>query len=343
MKMPQTKTPSPLKITNLSVKYGNFYAVKGLNLELRKGEIFGLLGPNGAGKTSTISTLVTLETPSEGEIEVLGVNVTQNPIQAKSHIGYVPQEVINHGYFSVNEILNFHSGYFGRRKNQVRIDFLLHKLGLFEHRDKKVKQLSGGMKRRLLIAKALVHEPELVILDEPTAGVDIELRTSLWEFVKEIKDLGTTILLTTHYLEEAEALCDRIGVIHGGRILKVDSTQKLIEELTQRKVKIYFSQAPSQGIQSPYLITPQGAQNLVSPQSTSRLSVSGKSQEFFLEFVLPYSKDLGEVLKSLGQDLNKVTDLRIEEGKLEEAFLNILHHENSEGQKPSVTSVEVRL
>lgn len=328
MKMNEEGIKNPLKITNLSVKYGNFYAVKGLSLELKKGEVFGLLGPNGAGKTSTISTLVTLEKPSAGEIQVMGVDISKDPISAKGHIGYVPQEVINHGYFSVNEILNFHSGYFGRRKNQPRIDFLLHRLGLFEHKDKKVKQLSGGMKRRLLIAKALVHEPELVILDEPTAGVDIELRSSLWEFVKELKEQGTTILLTTHYLEEAEALCDRVGVIHAGQILKVGRTQTLIQELTERKVTVDFSEDMlGVDIQSPYL----RSKTQITEKSLVANSSTAKSR---LEFVLPYSTELGQILKSLGSSLDAVVDIRIEEGRLEEAFLNILHGQN-QNSKPA--------
>lgn len=303
-----TEALSPLKIKNLSVRYGDFYAVKSLNLSLKKGEIFGLLGPNGAGKTSTISTIVTLEHASEGEIWVLDAQVQKEPRRAKSLLGYVPQEIINHGYFSVNEILQFHSGYFGRLKNQARIDYLLKKLDLWEHKHKRVKQLSGGMKRRLLIAKALVHEPPLVLLDEPTAGVDIELRASLWAFVKELKEQGTTILLTTHYLEEAEALCDRVGVIHQGELLKVEKTKDLIQNLTSRKITVTTS------TQMPKIVD----EFLVSQTSTE------------LCFILPSSFELGEVLKRLGEHISLVKDIHIEEGRLEDAFLNILNHQQSQ-------------
>lgn len=299
---------SPLEIKNLSVKYGDFYAVKALNLKLNKGEIFGLLGPNGAGKTSTIATITTLEKPSGGEIWVLDAMVLNDPVKAKSYVGYVPQEIINHGYFSVNEILQFHSGYYGRLKNQERIDYLLHKLGLWEHKHKKVKQLSGGMKRRLLIAKALVHEPALVLLDEPTAGVDIELRAGLWEFVKELKQQGTTILLTTHYLEEAEALCDRVGVLYRGELLTIDKTKTLIQKLTHRTVRVKISE-PLPPIKDEYLVS----------QSETELC-----------FSLPSSRELGDLLKSFGEGISKVNDIHIDEGNLESAFLNILHHSASD-------------
>lgn len=298
---------SPLKIKDLSVKYGDFYAVKNLSLELKKGEIFGLLGPNGAGKTSAISTLVTLEKPSSGEIWILDANVLKDPIKAKGYVGYVPQEVINHGYFSVYEILKFHSGYFGCRNNEKQIDYLLKELGLWEHKDKRVKQLSGGMKRRLLIAKALVHKPALVILDEPTAGVDIELRTSLWEFVRRLRAEGTTILLTTHYLEEAEALCDRVAVIHRGQILRIGNTKELIQELTFRRITLeLFSEIPP--VDDEFLIL-QNEKELV--------------------FSLPSANALGSVFKKLGESLKAVKDIHIEEGNLEDAFLNILQSQSA--------------
>ncbi|MES2962917.1 MAG: ABC transporter ATP-binding protein, partial [Bdellovibrionota bacterium] len=176
----------PIRITDLVKDYGSLRAVDHVSFEMKPGEIFGLLGPNGAGKTTLISTLVTLEEPTEGKVEIFGLDVTKEPERIKMLTGFVPQELIHHGYFDVEEIMEFHSGYFGRRKNKERIDWLLQKLSLYDHRKKKVKQLSGGMKRRLLIAKALVHEPKLLLLDEPTAGVDIELREQLWRFVDEL-------------------------------------------------------------------------------------------------------------------------------------------------------------
>ena len=188
-----------LIINELVKNYGAVAAVNNVSFSVDKGEIFGLLGPNGAGKTSIISIITTLEKPSQGQVQVFGHNVVTDSLITKKQVGVVHQEVINSGFFDVEEILNFQSGYYGKRKNKERIDYLLHKLALYPHRHKKVKQLSGGMKRRLMIAKALVHEPQLLLLDEPTAGVDIELRETLWDFVRELRQQGISILLTTHY------------------------------------------------------------------------------------------------------------------------------------------------
>jgi len=293
----------PLKIKNLSKNYGDFSAVKDVSFDLEDGEIFGLLGPNGAGKTTLISCIVTLEKMSSGSISVLGSDVYEDSKQAKINLGYVPQEVINHGYFTVEEILGFYSGYFGILQNKEHITYLLKKLALYEHKDKKVKQLSGGMKRRLMIAKALVHKPKLLLLDEPTAGVDIELRNSLWEFVLELKASGTTVLLTTHYLEEAESLCDRIGVISKGELKKIGKTSDLISELTFRTLEVETT-------------------GKVELQNTEYLKKQ-EGNKLTLEF--PSSLKIGEVISSTGLDLNSVADLQLKEGSLEDAFLKILN------------------
>lgn len=279
----------PLVINNLVKTYGVLDAVKNVSLDLRAGEVFGLLGPNGAGKTTLISCVVSLETPTSGEILIDGINIATNPVQAKKHIGLVGQEVVNHGFFDVEEILQFHSGYYGIKNNQDRIEFLLKKLALDVHRRKKVRQLSGGMKRRLMIAKALVHSPKLLLLDEPTAGVDIELREGLWEFVKELKKDGMTILLTTHHLEEAEILCDRVGIIHNGEIKKVGMTNELIEELTQRVV-----------------------------------SVEKKNGEH-LKLTLLKDQTLGDAMRSAHLNMDEIVDIRIDEGTLEDAFRRVIH------------------
>lgn len=292
----------PLEMKNVTKRYGSFSAVKDVSFDLEAGEIFGLLGPNGAGKTTLISCIVTLEKMTEGKIRVLGSDIYQEPKLAKTNLGYVPQEVINHGYFTVKEILTFYSGYFGLLQNEERIDYLLHKLALYEHKEKKVKQLSGGMKRRLMIAKALVHNPKVLLLDEPTAGVDIELRNSLWDFVLELKKAGTTILLTTHYLEEAESLCDRIGVIHKGELKKIGKTEDLISELTFRKLEIETSEKV----------------NLKDSEFLKKQT----DKKIILEF--PSRLKVGEVISSIGLDLSMVSDLQLKEGSLEEAFLKIL-------------------
>lgn len=305
----------PLRIRNLVKEYpaarggGVLRAVNDVSLEIAPGEIFGLLGPNGAGKTTIISTITTLERPTSGSVEVFGYDVVKEPLDAKSLIGFVPQEIINHGYFSVAEILRFHSGYYGRLKNRERIDYLLKRLGLDEHRDKKVKQLSGGMKRRLLIAKALVHEPKVLLLDEPTAGVDIELRRTLWEFVEELKRDGMTILLTTHYLEEAERLCDRVGILQKGAIKRLGPTKTLIKDLTKREISLRLNREAT-GVTHPMLLRTAGSE---------------------LTFQTPASMGAGELLADLFSGgalaMRDVQDISIREGNLEDALRRVLGEE----------------
>lgn len=294
---------APIKITSLVKDYGKLRAVNDVSFEMKPGEIFGLLGPNGAGKTSLISTLVTLEEPTSGLVEVFGHNVTKEPQLTKTLTGFVPQELIHHGYFDVQEIMQFHSGYFGLRKNQERIDWLLQKLSLFEHRKKKVKQLSGGMKRRLLIAKALIHDPKVLILDEPTAGVDIELREQLWRFVEELKSEGMSILLTTHYIQEAEQLCDRVGIIQKGSLRRIGPTKELIKELTKREIVLRMKEAPTADPVHPMFLRRNGNE---------------------LSFETPSSMGAGDLLDSLGFDLRQVADLVIREGSLEDALRRVL-------------------
>lgn len=292
--MRSEKSFKPLIVENLVKKYRirgqpTVCAVKGVSFFLEPGEVFGLLGPNGAGKTSIISTVVTLERPTEGKILVNGYDNQLQPREAKQNVGFVPQEIINHGYFDVDEILDFHSGYYGLSHNKERIDYLLHELGLYEHRHKKVKQLSGGMKRRLLIAKALVHSPRLLLLDEPTAGVDIELRTQLWEFVKKLRQEGVTILLTTHYLEEAEMLSDRVGILDKGELKMIGKTHQLIRELTCRKV---------------------------------RVKLRGRDQ--YEEYILEANQTLGRLLEEKKMNMELVEDMSIVEGTLEDAFRRVI-------------------
>jgi len=293
---------SPLELRNLVKDYGKFRAVNDVSFQLKKGEIFGLLGPNGAGKTSIISCIVTLQKPTSGCVRVFGKDPMMDPIESKMSLGFVPQELINHGYFDVQEIMEFHSGYFRKWNNKERIKFLLNKTGLYEHRKKRVKALSGGMKRRLLIAKALVHSPGLLLLDEPTAGVDIELRNSLWDFVRELQEDGVTVLLTTHYLEEAENLCDRVGIIQNGNLRKIGETKGLITELTQRSVKIQFTK------------------NISMKQNSFFRSQDGQD----VYFTLPHDVGVGDLLNSLGADVSCVADVVIQEGSLEDAFIRVL-------------------
>lgn len=289
----------PLKIENLSKTYRAFCAVNKVSFELEPGEIFGLLGPNGAGKTTIISCIVSLTKSSEGSISVFGQS---DPKLTKHLIGFVPQELISHGYFTIEEVMHIHASYFGLWGCSAHIEYLLKKLDLWIHRNKHVKQLSGGMKRRLLIAKALVHKPKLLLLDEPTAGVDVELRAQLWDFVRDMQKDGMTILLTTHYLEEAEKLCDRVGILHHGSLRTIGHTQGLIKELTHREIVLTLSKSIDK-IKHPKL----------------RLQ-----DDHTLIFLVPNSYQLCTLLSELNLSLDAIQDLHIREGNLEDAFQHIL-------------------
>lgn len=300
---------NPLEIENLKKSYGgSIEAVRDVSFHVRPAEIFGLLGPNGAGKTTIISIVTTLEKLTSGKVKVFGEDVSENPLFTKKQLGVVHQEVINSGYFDVEEILEFQSGYYGLRKNTERIHFLLHKLNLYEHRRKKVKQLSGGMKRRLMIAKALVHNPKLLLLDEPTAGVDITLRETLWEFVRELKKEGMSILLTTHYLEEAEVLCDRVAIIHRGRIEAMGPTQDIIKDFTQRELVLTLNHelAPEFKVPEQMLL--------------------GKDDNMY-RILIPTGVRIGQLLSDLHVESKMIDDLQIKEGSLEQAFLRVLKNE----------------
>ena len=291
-----------LKIENLVKNYGSFRAVNKVSFEVHSGEIFGLLGPNGAGKTSIISTITTVEKPTAGSITINDMNLNQHEKKVKAIIGVVPQETITHGYFNIAEILTFHSGYYGLMNNKVKIEELMKKLELWDHRHKRVRQLSGGMKRRLMIAKALVHSPRLLLLDEPTAGVDVELRYSIWQLVKELKKMGVAILFTTHYLEEAEQLCDRVAIIHQGQIQKQGETTELVQKLTSRHFTVTLK-------------------NKIECSHPALINY----QDNTLEFRVPYSKEMGQFLSELNLRSDNILDMKIREGTLEEAFKYVLN------------------
>ncbi|MCB1071685.1 MAG: ABC transporter ATP-binding protein [Chlamydiia bacterium] len=293
----------PLKITHLEKKYGKLVAVDDVSFEIKPGEVFGLLGPNGAGKTTIISSIVTLQAPTKGKIEVFGIDTQKNPDLAKSFIGFVPQELIHHGFFSVEEILKFHANYFGITVNKDYLQYLLERLHLWQHRKKLVNALSGGMKRRLLIVKALIHQPKILLLDEPTAGVDIELRASLWDFIQELKEKELSILLTTHYLEEAERLCDRIGILNSGQLQRVDSTEKLLKEHSSKKITLILCK-PLNSISHPYLI---------------------RQSDHYLDFKIPNEMPLNLLLKEAKIPLENIQDINIKVGTLEDVMYNILN------------------
>jgi ABC-2 type transport system ATP-binding protein len=227
---------------NVSKSYpsarGELHALKGVSFDIEAGEFFGLLGPNGAGKTTLISVLAGLTRASSGHVRVLGKDVQADYQAARRHLGVVPQELVFDPFFNVREALRFQSGYFGIRNNHAWIDELLEGLGLADKAGANMRQLSGGMKRRVLIAQALVHKPPVIVLDEPTAGVDVELRRTLWPFVSELnKARGCTVLLTTHYLEEAEALCSRLAMLKQGQVVALESTSELLRRASSNVLR----------------------------------------------------------------------------------------------------------
>lgn len=215
-----------------STPQGPFHALNNVSLDIQEGEFFGLLGPNGAGKTTMISILAGLARPTTGRVLVQGSDVQINYADARRKLGIVPQELVFDPFFSVREALRFQSGYFGIMRNDAWIDELLHSLGLTEKANANMRQLSGGMKRRVLVAQALVHKPPIIVLDEPTAGVDVELRQTLWHFIAQLNKKGHTVLLTTHYLEEAEALCGRIAMLKRGQMVALDTTSELLKAVS---------------------------------------------------------------------------------------------------------------
>ncbi|MFZ3118989.1 MAG: ABC transporter ATP-binding protein [Variovorax sp.] len=204
-------------------------AVDDVSFQIEEGEFFGLLGPNGAGKTTLISMLAGLSRPTSGSVSVHGFDVQRDYAEARRHLGIVPQELVFDPFFNVRESLRIQSGYFGIKNNDAWIDELLHSLGLADKANANLRQLSGGMKRRVLVAQALVHKPPVIVLDEPTAGVDVELRQTLWQFIAKLNKQGSTVLLTTHYLEEAEALCHRIAMLKQGHVIALDRTSELLK------------------------------------------------------------------------------------------------------------------
>jgi len=290
-----------LCVEGVHKQYGTVQALKGVSFQVPAGEVFGLIGPNGAGKTSLISIAVTLEEPTQGKVLVFGHNVQTQPRAAKTRLGWVPQEIINHGFFSVEEILDFHSGYFGVRHPRDRIEYLLHGLSLWEHRTKKVKQLSGGMKRRLMIAKALVHDPGLLLLDEPTAGVDVELRLKLWDFVEEQKRKGLSILLTTHYLQEAERLCDRVAIIHHGEIRAMGQTSELIAQWSRKTITLTLT-SPVERMEHRDLLSGDGTQWV---------------------FLTSMHKTVGQLVHEIGLPTQNLADVHVQQGNLEDVFVRL--------------------
>src|SRR3954451_1174751 len=232
---------SIISVANLSKTYGSgFKALKNVNLDITRGEIFALLGPNGAGKTTLISIICGIANPSEGRILVGGEDIQTSYRKARSLIGLVPQELTTDAFETVWATVSFSRGLFGKPKNPAHIEKVLRDLSLWDKKDSKIMTLSGGMKRRVLIAKALSHEPEILFLDEPTAGVDVQLRQDMWEVVRSLRAAGVTIILTTHYIAEAEQMADRIGIINKGELMLVEHKAELMRKLGRKQLTLHL-------------------------------------------------------------------------------------------------------
>lgn len=297
-----------LRIENLQKQYENgFKALKGINLEVQEGDFFALLGPNGAGKSSTIGILCSLVQKTSGTVEIFGYDIDSHFSDAKRQIGVVPQEFNFHVFEKVFDIVVNQAGYFGlpRKLAVERAEKYLKKLGLWEKRNDRARMLSGGMKRRLMIARALVHEPRLLILDEPTAGVDIELRRSMWQFLQEINAEGTTIILTTHYLEEAETLCRNIAIIDHGTIVQNTSMKSLLKTL-QKEVFVFDLQ-----------------QTLTAPPALEGFQVK-LVDEHTLEIEVDKTQSLNDVFTQLTQHNLEVVSMRNRANRLEELFVSLV-------------------
>ena len=297
-----------LKIENLSKIYpGDLVALNNISLEVKKGDFYALLGPNGAGKSTTIGIISSLVTKTSGLVELMGIDIDVNHSKAKKNLGVVGQEVNFNQFETVLQILEQQAGYFGlpRKIIKERSDYYLRNLGLWEKRKEPGRNLSGGMKRRLMVAKALINNPDLLILDEPTAGVDIELRRSLWDFLTEINNNGTTIILTTHYLEEAEKLCKNISIIDKGEIVKTSSMQSLLRELD---TEIFIFDLKDQ-------IDPKSISN--SPFDIKILDTYQISVE------INKSQSLNEIFRYLNENNLNILSMRNETNRLEELFLDL--------------------
>lgn len=238
-----------IQLTQVHKHFGALHALKGVDLNIEQGEFFALLGPNGAGKSTLINLLAGLLRPTSGSLSVMGFDVLKDYRQARHALGVVPQELVFDPFFNLREMLRFQAGYFGRgNQNDPWVDEVIECLGLTDKAHTNMRRLSGGMKRRALIAQALVHKPPVIVLDEPTAGVDVELRHTLWEFIQRLNREGHTIILTTHYLEEAEELCSRVALMKQGEVIALDSTKNLLASIPGKNLKLKLSAAVPQSL-----------------------------------------------------------------------------------------------
>lgn len=299
-----------IQITNVEKSYKSLRALGGVSLSIEEGEFFGLLGPNGAGKTTLISIIAGLNRADSGSVAIHGYDVARDYREARKRLGVVPQELVFDPFFSVRETLRMQSGYFGLKNNDQWIDEVMHHLDLTDKADANMRSLSGGMKRRVLVAQALVHKPPVIVLDEPTAGVDVELRQTLWKFVSRLNREGHTVVLTTHYLEEAQALCNRIAMLKAGKVVALDSTAALIKRISGSQLTVCLAQGELPAALKPLVLH---AEELACGNEFT-LRVSDYAE---IEPILAKLREAGAVIE----------DMQLQQADLEDVFIQIMEGE----------------
>ena len=300
-----------LEVNELRKTYATgFEALKGISLKVNKGEILALLGPNGAGKTSLISTICGITKPSSGSVFIDGYDISKNFRDARKLVGLVPQDITLEPFEKVLNTINFSRGLFGKKKDDALTEKILTKLSLWDKRDSRIMELSGGMKRRVLIAKALIHEPRLLFLDEPTASVDVELRQSMWDVVADLKKDGVTIILTTHYIEEAEAIADRVGIINKGELLLIEGKTSLMQKFGQKILKIELQKRLNQ-----------------LPKEFSEENVKLSDDGLSLTYIYDTKQKktgITKLLSNLSNSGINLRDIQTDQSSLEEIFVNLV-------------------
>ena len=287
----------------------NIHALKDLNLEVKEGEILGLLGPNGAGKSTFINILAGVTDKTSGEVIVWGFDLDKNPRQVRVSLGIVPQEINVDPFFTPKKLLDLQAGLFGVKKKDRITDTVLDLVALKDKSNSYTRNLSGGMKRRLLIAKALVHKPPIIILDEPTAGVDVDLRKNLWDNIRSLRKLGVTIILTTHYLQEAEELCDRVGIIHKGNLIALDTTENMLNKIQTKTLKFEINKRI-------VLDDMKNKDYNILTNTDSEFKIEYNKQEFNIQKIIKLLENQGIVIK----------DIKSEDPDLEDVFVNLTNN-----------------
>ena len=299
---------SAIQISQVSKSFGTLQALNKINLNIEQGEFFALLGPNGAGKSTLINLLAGLLKPTSGTLSVMGFDTQTQYREARQALGVVPQELVFDPFFNVREMLRFQAGYFGKGKNNdTWVDEIIECLGLTDKAHTNMRKLSGGMKRRALIAQALAHKPPVIVLDEPTAGVDVELRQSMWQFIQRLNDEGHTIILTTHYLEEAQTLCNRVAMMKQGEIIALDTTENLLKRIPGKELQLILNQAMPPSLQ--YLVRPWANQS----DHTFKYTLS-----------LNEVTQIEPILTALRAENITIQDFQLKEADLEDVFVQLM-------------------